>query len=254
MRRNGVNASRALLRAPGGPAGAAAGHCSPPGDGEIRQRTDQLLGGLRAGRWTPRAWAGLLAQSVSMSVQAAAVRPRAAAEVTMVHATLLGLSSRGRGRAWVTASWALAITHLGLLGPRRSLGAANLVTLARANLPAVAAGRWTSAAMVAGDLLDGRLARRRAEVTVFGSYADSVADAAFWTWFAARHEPSRLLRGAALAAWTAPPAALAAISVTRGTMPDVPRPALIRPAAALAGILTARAIQQSWKKEKSDER
>jgi hypothetical protein len=247
MRRNGVNASRALLRAPRRPAGAAAGHCSPPGDGQIRQRTDQLLGGLRAGRWMPSAWAGFLASSVSMSVQAAAVRPRAAAEVTMLHSALLGLSRGGRGRAWVTASWALAITHLGLLGPRRSIGAANLVTLARANLPAVAAGRWTSAAMVAGDLLDGRLARHRAEVTVFGSYADSVADAAFWTWFAARHEPSRLLRLAALAAWAAPPAAVAAISVARGKMPGVPRPALIRPAAALAGLLTARAIRQSRK-------
>ena len=165
----------------------------------------------------------------------------------MVHATLLGLSSRGRGRVWVTASWALAITHLGLLGPRRSLGAANLVTLARANLPAVAAGGWSSVAMVAGDLLDGRLARRRAEVTMFGSYADSVADAAFWTWFAARHEPSQLLRLAALAVWAAPPAAIAVISVTRGKMADVPRPALVRPSAALAGLLTARAIQQSRK-------
>ena len=104
------------------------------------------------------------------------------------------------------------------------------MTLTRANLPAVAAGRRTSAAMVAGDLLDGRLARHRAEVTVFGSYADSVADGAFWTWFAARHGPSRLLRGAALIAWPAPSAA------------------------AVAGLLTARAIQHHANEEDSDER
>lgn len=107
-----------------------------------------------------------------------------------MHAALLSLSRRGGGgRAWVVVSWALAITHLGLLGPRRSLGAANLVTVARANLPALATGRWTSVVMVTGDMLDGRLARRRGEVTVFGCYADSIADAACWTWFAARHEP-----------------------------------------------------------------
>nr|WP_315889928.1 CDP-alcohol phosphatidyltransferase family protein [Streptomyces sp. P9(2023)] len=39
---------------------------------------------------------------------------------------------------------------------------------------------------------DGRLARRQATVSPFGDYADSFADAAFWTWLALRHEPSRM--------------------------------------------------------------
>jgi len=76
---------------------------------------------------------------------------------------------------------------------------------------------------------------------VFGSYADTLADAAFWTWFAARHEPSRMLRAAAFAAWAAPAAAVAVLSVARGQMADIPRPALVRPAAPLAVLLVVRA-------------
>jgi phosphatidylglycerophosphate synthase len=72
-------------------------------------------------------------------------------------------------------------------------------------------------------VLDGRLARCRGEVTVFGSYADTIADAAFWTWFAARHEPSSRLRAAAFAAWAAPVAAAAVLGVARGTMTGSPR-------------------------------
>lgn len=53
---------------------------------------------------------------------------------------------------------------------------------------------------------------------MFGSYADTIADAAFWTWFAARHEPSSRLRAAAFAAWAAPVAAAAVLGVARGTM------------------------------------
>jgi len=126
-------------------------------------------------------------------------------------------------------------------GQRRSLGAANAVTLARANLPALASGPWTGLAALAADLLDGQLARRADEVTVFGSYADTLADAAFWTWFAARHEPSRVLRTAAFAAWTAPVAAATALSVTRGRMTGILRHELLRPAAPLEVLLLARA-------------
>jgi hypothetical protein len=185
-----------------------------------------------------------------MSYQAAARRPRAAAEVTALHAALLMLA-RGCGRAggaWIGLSWLLAITHLGLLGQRRSLGAANAVTLARGCLAALAAGRWTGPAALAADLLDGQLARRRGESTVFGSYADTIADAAFWTWYAARHEPSRPLRAAAAVAWAAPTAAVAAVSIARGQMTDVPRPALIRPAAPLALLLVIRACarRRGW--------
>lgn len=61
---------------------------------------------------------------------------------------------------------------------------------------------------------------------------------------------SQALRLAALAAWAAPPAAVAAISVARGKMAGIPRPAVIRPAAALAGLLTARALQPHRNQER----
>jgi hypothetical protein len=214
-----------------------------PVDAGSRERTQELLAGLAAGRWRPAAWGRLACRAAVMSCHAAAARPRAAAEVTALHAAVL-LLARGRGRAgttWTGLSWLLAVTHLGLLGERRSLGAANAVTLARGCLPALAAGRWTGPAVLAADFLDGQLARRRGEATVFGSYADTLADAAFWTWFAARHEPSRMLRAAAAAAWAAPAAAIAVASVARGQMTDMPRPALVRPAAPLAVVLAVRA-------------
>lgn len=173
----------------------------------------------------------------------ASLRRSFPAEVTALHAALL-LLARGRGwagGAWIGLSWLLAVTHLGLLGQRRSLGAANTVTLARACLPALSAGRWTGPAALAADVLDGQLARRRGEATMFGSYADTIADAAFWNWFATRHEPSRLLRAAAVAGWAAPVAAAVAVSIARGQMTDVPRPALVRPAAPLAVLLVVRA-------------
>jgi hypothetical protein len=108
------------------------------------------------------------------------------------------LPGAGSPGARARRGWAeLAATHL---GQRRSPGAANAITLARANLPALAGGRWTGPAVLAVDLLDGQLARRRGEVTVFGSCSDTIADAVFWTWFAARHEPSMMLRTAAAAA------------------------------------------------------
>lgn len=90
-----------------------------------------------------------------------------------------------------------------------------MVTLLRANLPALApeAGRWLGAAALGLDLADGRLARARHTETVFGHYADALADTAFWTWYARRHEPSRLLRAAALAAWAAPVVAVSSVSV-----------------------------------------
>jgi hypothetical protein len=180
-----------------------------------------------------------------MSWQAAAARPRAVAEVTVLHAAVAGLARHGGGsRAWAVASWLGSVTHLGLLGQRGSLGAANVITLARANLPALGSGRWTGPAALAADVIDGQLARQRGEETVFGSYADTIADAAFWTWFAARHEPSRRLRAAAYAAWAAPPAAAAALSLARGTMTGPPRHELLRPAAPLAVLLVIRAYER----------
>lgn len=218
-------------------------------DPESRRRSEELLAGLRAGRWRPSAWGRFLGRSAALSWQAAAQRPRAAAEVTALHAALLVLARcSGRGNqartaaTWTSASWLLAITHLGLLGPCGSLGAANAVTLARANLPALAGGRWTGAAALAADLLDGQLARRSGTETMFGGYADSIADAAFWTWFAARHETSESVRAAAFAAWAAPAAVAFALSVGRGIVTTPPRHKLLRPSASVAALLVFRAV------------
>ncbi|MEU3049058.1 CDP-alcohol phosphatidyltransferase family protein [Streptomyces sp. NPDC006984] len=45
------------------------------------------------------------------------------------------------------------------------------------------------------DLADGRLARHQGTSSPFGDYADTFADAAFWTWLTLRHEPSAAVRG-----------------------------------------------------------
>jgi phosphatidylglycerophosphate synthase len=137
----------------------------------------------------------------------------------------------------------MAITHLGLLGPHSSLGWPNAVSLARANLPATGQrlGRWLGLVALASDKLDGTLARR-AGPTMFGFYADSLADAAFWTWFGAWREPNRLIRTAALTAWAAPVATVGVASIAQGKMVESPRPALLRPAAAMQAVLALRAL------------
>lgn len=65
----------------------------------------------------------------------------------------------------------------------------------RANLPALPGGasRWSGplAIDLDLDLADGRLARRQGAVSPFGDYADTLADAAYWTWLTLSHEPSR---------------------------------------------------------------
>src|SRR6266702_3214354 len=117
----------------------------PPHAAESRAATNDLLAQLRAGRWRPRAWLQFLA--------------------------------RGR-RHWTLCSWLLAATHLGLLGRRGTLGAANVITLLRANLPGIPdrSGRWLPAVAASSDLLDGWLARRTRTETTFGAHADSLAD------------------------------------------------------------------------------
>jgi phosphatidylglycerophosphate synthase len=133
--------------------------------------------------------------------------------------------------------------HLGLLESRRSLAAEDLLTLIRANLPAIGgSAHVTAAAALASDVIDGRLARKRSTHTPFGRDADALADAAFWTWYTLRHVRRRAIRMAALAAFAAPVAAVTAASVARGRMVDAPRPRFSRPAAALQILLTARAI------------
>jgi phosphatidylglycerophosphate synthase len=140
----------------------------------------------------------------------------------------------------------MAITHLGLLGERRSIGWPNAISVTRANLPVVGAdplGWWLGLVAAASDKLDGMLARRDGP-TMFGSYADSLADAAFWTWFGFRVDPSSATRAAGLAAWAAPVVGVAVTSFAKGEMIDGPRPALLRPAAALQVVLALRAIRR----------
>ncbi len=209
---------------------------------ESRAFTDAALADLRAEICSPRGWARFLASVTVRSVEQVVAHPRAAGEVTGLHALFVVLG-RGRGRWWVGVSWLMAVTHLGLLGRRRSIGWPNAISLWRANLAVTGQplGRWAGVAAVASDKLDGALARR-AGPTMFGAYADSLADAAFWTWFATRREPSRLLRAASVAAWAAPVAAVGVASFATGEMVEPPRPALLRPAAAMQAVLAARAL------------
>jgi phosphatidylglycerophosphate synthase len=211
-------------------------------DAASRAATDELLAGLRAGRWRPAAWVRFAALSTHRSVYQARRHQRALIEVTVLHAAFVVLAGP-RGRRWTAVSWALAVVHLGMLDARQSLGLANAITLLRANLPAIGgSSRWLPAFALATDLLDGRIARHGDAVTSFGAHADSFADAVFWTWFALRHEPSRAVRVAALAAWAAPVVIVTMASIAGGRMVDAPRPELLRPAAAMQAVVAVRAV------------
>lgn len=211
------------------------------GQPSSRAATNELLGGLRAGQWQLRAWARFLARAAQRSVQQAALHPRALAEVTVLHTAFAAMGPRKR-HTWTLTSWALAATHLGMLEQRRSIGWANAITLTRANLPTLTDHRWTAVLAAGTDLADGRLARRLGTDSPFGAAADSLADAAFWAWYAHRHEPTRRLRTAALLAWVVPLITVTTASLKSGRMVDAPRPTVVRPAAALQTILAARAI------------
>jgi hypothetical protein len=211
---------------------------------DSRAATDALLAMLRHGHWKPATFARFLGLAAHRSVRQAARRPTALAQAGALHGLLLA-SARSRGtRAWVVTSWGLTAVHLGLLEDRDRLAAADVITLLRGNLPATALGqaRWSGLLAVALDLADGRLARRQNTVTPFGDYADSLADAAFWTWLVLRHEPSRTVRTAALAAWAAPVVAVTAVAIRRGRMPERPRPVLLRPAAAMQAVVAVRRV------------
>ncbi|MEV0170359.1 CDP-alcohol phosphatidyltransferase family protein [Streptomyces sp. NPDC050803] len=211
-----------------------------------RAATNALLRMLPQGRWRPGAFGRFLAASARRSVRQASLRPRALAQATAVHGVLLVVARHRAGRRWVLTSWSLVVLHLGLLEHRDRLAPADVLTLIRGNLPATAVGasHWSGVLAVALDVADGRLARRQATVTPFGDYADSLADAAFWTWLTVRHEPSRTLRAAAVAAWAVPVTAMTAAGIGRGAMPDRPRPALLRPAAALQTVVALRRLRR----------
>jgi hypothetical protein len=216
---------------------------SCPVDLESRAFTDDAMAALRADRWSAAGWARFADRIGRRSAQQVAAHPRAAAELTALHAGF-ALAAQGRGRRWVVISWLLAISHLGLLGERSSVGWANVVSLSRASL-AVAGeplGRWVGVAALLSDKLDGALARRT-HPTMFGFYADSLADAAFWTWLGMRREPSRWVRVASLAAWAVPVVAVTAASLGKGEMVESPRPVLLRPAAAMQLVLAVRILR-----------
>ncbi|MFF4764722.1 CDP-alcohol phosphatidyltransferase family protein [Streptomyces sp. NPDC001292] len=179
------------------------------------------------------------------SLHQAGRRPLALAELTVLHAALYALAAGRRpGRRWVTVSWALSVLHLGMLEHRTRLATADVLTLLRGNLAALpgGAGRGAGVPAIALDLADGRIARRRGTTTPFGDYADTFADAAYWTWLTLRHEPSRTVRLAAVAAWALPVVTVTGLALRRGTMPERPRPVLLRPAAALQVVVALRRL------------
>ena len=169
--------------------------------------------------------------------------------MTALHGLLLAVAPPS-GRRWVSTSWLLASTHLGLLEDRSHLGPADLLTLARGNLPAVVSARhpWLASLAMATDFVDGRLARRTGTTTPFGAYADVFADAAFWIWFTTDPENRRGLRATAAATWLLPVGAVTAVSIGRGRMVDAPRPRWVRPAATLQVLLAVRALWRAQRR------
>ncbi|MEV1084103.1 CDP-alcohol phosphatidyltransferase family protein [Streptomyces sp. NPDC050211] len=210
---------------------------------DSRAATNALLADLREARFAPPAVARFLTHAAHRSLRQAALRPEALAQLTALHGLMLAAATGRRpGRRWVATSWALAALHLGLLEHRTRLTAADALTLIRASLPAVPGGgsRWSGMPAIALDVADGRIARRTGTASPFGDYADTFADAAFWMWLIWRHEPSRTIRAAALAAWALPVVTLTALAMRRGTMPERPRPAVLRPAAAMQAVVAFR--------------
>ena len=206
---------------------------------EGRRFVDEILGELSSRHFVPSAWGDFLGRSLVRSVAQIRMRPAAAIEVTVLHL----LASAGN-RSWAFGSWLLCITHMGLLGERSTLGWPNRLTLLRALLPSFAPNsRWTSLVAMATDLADGRLARR-GEESVYGAFADPIADGAFWSWFALRWEPNRGLRWVPLTVFAASVAGIAAAYFARGRTIDYPRLVAIRYLSAAAQILfTLRAMR-----------
>ena len=200
---------------------------------DSRRFVDDVLGDLAGNRYGLRAWVRFFRHSLARSVDQARARPYAAAETSALHALAAVLGDR----RWALASWFLAITHLGLLGERTTLGWPNRLTLVRALLPAVARDyRWTPLVALATDFSDGLLARRNGK-SAFGEFADPIADGAFWSWFALRWEPNRWLRWAPISLFALSAAGISATYVARGRTVDYPRPIALRFASAAGQIL-----------------
>ena len=214
--------------------------------GSSRIATDRLLFELRSQRWRPAAWVQFGAAATMRSVEQAVVRRRALAQATALHSLFLIMGPRSR-RRWVATSWTLTATHLGLLEDRTQLGAANAITLVRANLPATGTplGRWLALCALSTDFVDGKLARYTDTTTPFGRFADPLADTAFWTWlsFHDTGRAHRIIRAAVVLTWLVPLLTVTATSFGRGQMMEPPRPRWIRPAVVLQVLLAARTLR-----------
>lgn len=206
---------------------------------ESRAFVDQALADLHSDRWRPGAWVKFLWRCGVRSAQQVQAHPRAALEVTVLHLCMAPVGRRSR--LGLAASWAMALAHLGLLGPEaRSIGAANALSMLRANLPS---GRFAPMLAIATDIADGTLARLT-RPTAFGAYADPLADVVFWTRQAWTREKSHVLRTLVLATWLIPLIAIGGAYFARGHTVDYPRPLLVRRlSAGLQCVLAARALK-----------
>jgi phosphatidylglycerophosphate synthase len=206
---------------------------------ESRSFVDEVLRDLADGRWRAPAWGRFAARNLERSWDQARARRGAATELT----ALCLLCTAARPTPWLPTVWILALTHLGLLGERRSLGWANRLSLARAVLPGLLPATWRTAVIaLATDFADGRIARRYGS-TAFGSYADPLADLAFWSWFALSRERNTWLRWLPFALWWLPATAITVTYFARGQSVDYPRPLIVRYASGfLQVLLTLRAV------------
>lgn len=177
----------------------------------------------------------LVVTSGRRSIDQLAARPLAAAEALAIS---VGLAWLGGARLRSTAACLLALSHLGLLGHRRSLGLANALTLIRAGLPARA---WAAPLALALDAADGLIARRRGP-TAFGSFADPLADVAFWSAVALRPESGRPARVVTALLWAAPAATIAVAYFAKGQAIDYPRWLFHRRLSAAAQVLLTVAL------------
>lgn len=203
---------------------------------DSRAATNALLADLREGNLAPAAVVRFLGHAARRSLLQAVRRPRDLAELTALHGILFAVAAGRRpGRRWVTASWVLAVLHLGLLEHRTCLTTADTVTLLRADLPALpgGTGRVSGVLAIGLDLADGHLARHQRTASPFGEYADTPPDSVrevppsptpYWTWLTLRHEPSRAVRMAAVVAWALPVVTVTGLALRRGTMPERPPP------------------------------
>lgn len=227
--------------------GRRAGRTAVLDGADSRAATNALLAGLRQGGFGPRALGRFVYDATRRSILQARMRPVALAEATAVHAAMAALA-HPRGRTWVFTSWLMTVTHLGMLEERTTMGVPNLLTIARANLPAAEHRLGTAVPVLAlaTDFVDGKLARGTGTVTRFGIQGDYLSDAALWTWFVLKHERSRAWQVATFAAWAVPVVGLTAASFARGGMVDLPRSRWFRPAAAVEVLIGARVIARWW--------